>query len=138
MGEISNNKSENLSEALIVKIQKVIENTSLNNKFPNIINKEKINVFIRKCAHIFEFLILAIIVYFLMVSLKLNHREVIIYTLFIILLYAVIDEFRQLYIQGRHSQVRDIIIDFIGGVIGVILCEITFKIIRFRVKFRIK
>lgn len=39
------------------------------------------------------------------------------------LLYAVIDEYRQLYIPGRTSSVRDIVIDFIGGIVRVIILQ---------------
>lgn len=48
-------------------------------------------------------------------------KDVIIYTLFVVLLYAVGDEFHQLYVEGRTGRVEDIIIDFIGGSIGVSL-----------------
>ena len=42
------------------------------------------------------------------------------------LLYAVIDEFRQIYIPGRNSNVKDIVIDFIGGIGGVIIFQCVF------------
>lgn len=56
----------------------------------------------------------------------INSSEFIIYTLFFVLLYAVIDEFRQIYIPGRNSNVKDIVIDFIGGIGGVIIFQCVF------------
>ena len=52
-----------------------------------------------------------------------------IYILFIVLFYAVSDEFHQLYVQGRNSSVLDIIIDFIGGLIGTIIFYLSCYIV---------
>lgn len=54
------------------------------------------------------------------------------------LLYAVMDEYRQLYIPGRTSSVRDIVIDFIGGIVGVIISQfiIGFKKIISKIHLR--
>ena len=69
---------------------------------------------------------LAILISFALESFNIKNREVIIYTLFFVLLYAVIDEFRQIYIPGRNSNVKDIVIDFIGGIGGVIIFQCVF------------
>lgn len=126
VGEVSNNKSTLIAETILGKTESVINNYLENDKETININSnndfiKKINVLLRKFAHAFEFLIFAILLYCLLNSFKLKDREVIIYTLFIILLYAVIDEFRQLYIPQRGSSVRDVVIDFIGGIIGVMI-----------------
>lgn len=124
-GESSNNTSVSITEGIINKTQSVINNS--NNS--SIIKNDdyfikKLNKYIRKFAHGFEFLVLALIVFSALKSFNIKNRECIIYTLFIVLLYAVIDEYRQLYIPGRNSSVRDIVIDFIGGIVGVIiLCK---------------
>ena len=86
-------------------------------------SKLHINIYIRKFAHGFEFFVLALLIFLTLKSFNIKSREVIIYTLFIVLLYAVIDEYRQLYIPGRNSNVRDVVIDFIGGIVGVIISQ---------------
>ena len=52
---------------------------------------------------------------------KIKDMNIVIYSLFIILLIATIDEFFQLFIQDRTSSVKDVLIDFTGGIIGNIL-----------------
>lgn len=127
-GESSNNTSVSITEGIINKTQVVINN-NVNNSDSSIIIRndddfiKKLNIYIRKFAHGFEFLVLSLIIFLTLKSFDIKNRECIIYTLFIVLLYAVIDEYRQLYIPGRTSSVRDIVIDFIGGIVGVIILQ---------------
>lgn len=127
-GESSNNTSVSITEGIINKTQSVINNNVNNSDSLAIIRNDddfikKLNKYIRKFAHGFEFLVLSLIVFSALKSFNIKSRECIIYTLFIVLLYAVIDEYRQLYIPGRNSSVRDIVIDFIGGIVGVIILQ---------------
>ena len=133
-GEASNNTSVSITEGIINKTQAVINNNVNNNDNSSIIRNDddfikKPNIYIRKFAHGFEFLVLSLIIFLTLKSFDIKNRECIIYTLFIVLLYAVIDEYRQLYIPGRTSSVRDIVIDFIGGIVGVIILQfiVSFK-----------
>lgn len=133
-GESSNNTSVSITEGIINKTQSVINNNINNSDSLAIIRNDsefiiKLNKYIRKFAHGFEFLVLALILFSTLKSFNIKNRDCIIYTLFIVLLYAVIDEYRQLYIPGRNSSVRDIVIDFIGGIVGVIILQfiISFK-----------
>ena len=128
VGEVSNDKSISMVEVILGKTEEVINNHLESNDQSININKndvliEKLNKLFRKFAHAFEFSILAILVYCLLSYFNLKNREVIIYTLFIVLLYAVIDEFRQLYIPQRGSSVKDVVIDFVGGVGGVMISQ---------------
>lgn len=130
-GESSNNTSIFITEGIINKTQSVINNNVNNSDNSSIIKNDdyfikKLNKYIRKFAHGFEFLVLSLIIFLTLKSFDIKNRECIIYTLFIVLLYAVIDEYRQLYIQGRTSSVRDIVIDFIGGIVRVITLQFIF------------
>ena len=130
VGEVSNDKSTSMVEVILGKTEEVINNHLESNDQSININKndvliEKLNKLFRKFAHAFEFSILAILVYCLLSYFNLKNREVIIYTLFIVLLYAVIDEFRQLYIPQRGSNVKDVVIDFVGGVGGVMISQLV-------------
>lgn len=134
-GEASNNTSVSITEGIINKTQAVINNNVNNNDNSSIIRNDddfikKLNIYIRKFAHGFEFLVLALLIFLTLKSFNIKSRECIIYTLFIVLLYAVIDEYRQLYIPGRTSSVRDIVIDFIGGTVGVIISQFIIVLIK--------
>lgn len=50
----------------------------------------------------------------------------IIYILFICLFYAVTDEFHQSFIPGRTSLVSDILVDFMGAMIGLGLFYLSY------------
>lgn len=79
------------------------------------------NVFVRKSAHAFEFLVLAILLLWAMACHEIKGMKAVIFTLLIVLFYAMTDEFHQLFVPGRGASINDVMIDFIGGVIGSIL-----------------
>lgn len=90
---------------------------------------EGINLFIRKNAHAFEYCVLATLVTVLLFHFGMRGRGAIVYILFICLLYAVLDEFHQLYVPGRTSQVSDVLIDFAGANIGMWFSYFVYYII---------
>lgn len=86
------------------------------------------NVFVRKSAHAFEFLVLAILILWAMTCHDIKGIKAIFFTLLIVLFYAITDEFHQLFVAGRGASLKDVKIDFIGGVIGSIFyCLINFR-----------
>lgn len=91
------------------------------NSWRNSTRSAKIYYIFRKCAHGFEFFVLAFIVSLIFIKTSVTRRETIVYTLFIVLLCAVFDEYFQMYIQGRSSSVGDVLIDFTGGTLSVIV-----------------
>lgn len=111
------------SKAESVKDYKeAIESNSLiSNTKRAIQNKDKaaLNLELRKAAHAFEFLILAVLLCNAFFVCGFGGAKAVIYILFIVLFYAVTDEFHQIYVAGRNSNVRDVLIDFCGGSIGL-------------------
>ena len=61
-------------------------------------------------------------------NFNINFREKFIYSLFIVLIVAVLDEFDQMYVADRSSLVSDIIIDFMGGILGALLSSLIIYI----------
>lgn len=131
-GVSSNNFSRNI-------IQKVIVSQTDSNE-ENIDNAKdynwfiyNLNIVIRKFAHAIEFCVLAIILSIVINSFKVETKLAVVSTMFIVLLLAVFDEFYQIYIPGRNSNVRDVLIDFIGGIIGIsifYISKLIFKVIK--------
>lgn len=80
---------------------------------------EKLNLIIRKNAHAFEYIVLALLTCSVFFINKFRGKGVIVYVLFICLLYAVSDEFHQLFVPGRTSLVSDVMIDFSGALVGL-------------------
>lgn len=104
-------------------MQKIIESDYISSSFHGV-NKDKLNKLFRKCAHVAEYCLLAFILSVVFKILKVNNGKYTIHILFTVLLVAVLDEFYQMYIPGRNSNVLDVLIDFSGGVIGVIIFSI--------------
>ncbi|MCI9071021.1 MULTISPECIES: VanZ family protein [Clostridia] len=82
---------------------------------------------IRKAAHFTEYFIL----YCLTINVLkfyFNIKKAAIYSLLIVLGYAISDEIHQYFIPGRDMAIRDVIIDFSGGILGFIINIIIYKI----------
>ena len=111
-------------------IETLYEKINFNSSQETIITTKrrvKLAYLIRKSAHFFEYGALAallIIVFYLLKQSSLNR---VVYSLFITLLCAVMDEFYQSFIN-RGSRVQDIIIDFSGALVGTIFVVIGMKI----------
>jgi VanZ family protein len=80
---------------------------------------------VRKGAHLLEFLALGIELAAIMVTWEKKGYNIFA-VLFFVLLTAVIDESLQIF-SDRADSVTDILIDFIGGLIGVSLVLITYN-----------
>ncbi|MFL0194280.1 VanZ family protein [Clostridium sp. WILCCON 0269] len=93
-------------------------NKKINNS-PNTNRMEKLNLILRKNAHAFEYIVLAIITTVLLFSFNVKGKSAVIYIMFICLFYAVTDEFHQMFVPGRSSLVSDVLIDFSGSIIGI-------------------
>jgi len=78
------------------------------------------NFIVRKIAHFLEYLILYILL-FNAVYDKLNFKKAIVISLLGVFLYACSDEIHQLFVPGRASRLRDVIIDTSGGALGALI-----------------
>ena len=72
-----------------------------------------------KVAHLFEYAVLYLLVYRALISGKsaFDKRKIVV-ALFLVTLYGASDEFHQSFIPGRESRLRDVFIDFLGGLLG--------------------
>lgn len=119
------NKSTGTSDKVIttmIEIKDKITNNETPNNEKEIIIKNS-SFYIRKIAHITEYLILG----FLMFNL-LNQYSItkIYYAIGLSILYSCTDEFHQLFISGRSGSIRDVLIDSIGILIGTYLYKLLF------------
>ena len=109
--------SSKLSDGIIVKVANVFVNKKLSvEKQEEIL--EKYTTIVRKTAHFVIYLILGILVINLFIEYDIKH--LILISLLVCLLYSISDEFHQLFIDGRSGEIRDIIIDTIGSLTGII------------------
>lgn len=83
---------------------------------------------VRKLAHITEYAILAVILYFLINQFTRKRRIVILMTFFIIFLLASMDEIHQLFIPLRGAKFSDVLIDSLGGLVGIGLINLIYDL----------
>lgn len=97
--------------------------------------QQRLNLIVRKNAHAFEYCVLAILVSIVLSIFNLKGKNSIIYIMFICLFYAVTDEFHQAFVPGRSSLVSDVLIDFCGSLIGMLL-YMLFRNLFYKIKIK--
>ena len=95
----------------------------------------KLDVTIRKCAHMTLFAILAIFVFLWLRSFNIDNYNAVMLTLFICGLYAGFDELHQHFVNKRNARLTDMCIDENGAVISMVLVWFYLKIKNIRTKF---
>jgi VanZ family protein len=88
---------------------------------------------IRKSAHMTEYAILAITVSFSLYAYEKKGIGLILRSEVICILYAMTDEFHQLFIPGRSGEITDVFIDGFGALIGCLLFILIIKKILVRI-----
>ncbi len=103
---------------------------SFNTFLSNIgVNFQVTNFMVRKAAHFTEHMVLGFFLLFMLRSYTKNIFSNILNILFIGLFVPVVDEFTQLFIEGRGGEIRDVVIDFSGILTGIIIAFIIVYII---------
>jgi len=84
-----------------------------------------------KIEHSGAYLVLAVLVNFTyMFQRKIPefYNKPVIFTFFTIVFYGLVDEIHQMFIPGRMADVRDLIADAIGGIVGILIVQLIKKI----------
>lgn len=87
-------------------------------------NTDTLNFIIRKIAHFTEYFILGLLTH----NMIYNYNKKTYISIIICILYAISDELHQLITPGRNYQIKDILIDSSGSILGIYLLFIYFKI----------
>ena len=77
--------------------------------------------YVRKVAHMTEYAILSVLLYLWLERWQFTELRKNIFAVLMSMLYAASDEIHQLFVQGRTGSVRDVIIDSVGAVLGVLI-----------------
>ena len=111
----------------VVKVVSQFVNVPLEKIDRPTVKFNKINYYVRKNAHFFQYLIFSILLCAAVRQFKLYKSSELFLLLFFLLLFPVLDEFIQKYIPGRTSNIFDIMLDFSGGVFGMLIFNINAK-----------
>ena len=113
-------ESNQLSSGIIKRIYDIIKMIA-----PDIrLDLESLNHIIRKLAHFGVYLILGILIANGLIYNKKSRINAILLALLICILYAISDEIHQIFIPGRSGQVSDVLIDSLGGLVGIVLLDL--------------
>lgn len=107
----SNGLSKNLARIFIELVQRINPDVNL--------NLSRVNHLLRKSAHFFSYMILGILIMNVLRRMKVSKAKGIVLALLICILYAISDEFHQLFVPGRGGQLKDVFIDTAGSIVGI-------------------
>jgi VanZ family protein len=118
--------SKKKSGFVLEKIEPAVVNAATKIGIDNI-NEDNLHFFVRKNAHMFNYFVLGILVFngVRLIVLKNKYRFLLSWASTII--FASIDEFYQTFIPGRSGEIRDVFIDNIGSLIGIVFIFLIFN-----------
>ena len=123
------NQPANISKELSQNIEKLLNSTPIiGNILSDILNSPNSQFIVRKSAHVILFCLLSILCFIVIYEIKKNAKLSTLISLSITFIYVCIDEIHQLLIPGRGSQIRDVLIDSIGAIMGLIAINLIFML----------
>ncbi len=109
--EQSADLSGGITEFVNEVVEKVVPQTDL--------HIEQISYFVRKNAHFFAYMLLAILTLNALRRSGVRGRKSGALAFVISVLYAISDEVHQLFVPGRSGQVSDVLLDSVGALTGI-------------------
>ena len=89
------------------------------------VDKKVLVIIIRKAAHIVEYLILFVLIFINFYEYK--KKNIYTFSLIFSLIYAIFDELHQTFIYERSGCITDVIIDFVGITLGLLIIKIFYR-----------
>jgi len=138
---IASSKSSQYIVTIILNIYEKIVNTPFLDK----IRIQKMGIIehiVRKGAHFSEYAVLAGMIMLHWAVWKKKGKEWMALSIFLSALYAITDEFHQIFVPGRAGRVTDVLIDTSGAITGMLIfCILSLlnqkRIIRKEKKFKV-
>lgn len=118
-------KSSKLSGEVTKKVIEVIKNIDKT----AITYPEKAETVIRKIAHYSIYTLGGILILLHVNLYNLSRKKKILISTLIGICYAITDEVHQLFISGRSGEIRDICIDLLGVITGIIILSLIMYLI---------
>lgn len=108
---VSNQLSTSITEKIIETVHKIIPATD--SKLANL------NGIVRKNAHFIIYFVLGLFVTAALKIFGFTGTRLVLFALLICVVYAISDEFHQYFVDGRGPQVKDVLIDSAGAILGI-------------------
>ena len=104
----------------VVNKTNIVEIYEEKNNTDNETALEDVDRIFRKVAHVIEYLVLAVLLCLALSEYNSSLNKILLISFIVCLLYSVSDEAHQLLVSGRSGEIRDIIIDNVGCIIGLL------------------
>lgn len=89
---------------------------------------ENLQTPMRKIAHFSIYTVGGVLVMVFFSKLNITSKKKIIYSLVFCAIYAVLDELHQYFVPGRSCEIRDVLIDSTGSLLGILVSHYIIKI----------
>lgn len=122
-GAVSSDLSYKVSEKVVIVADRVLNLRLSNDEITYY--KERINYPVRKAAHMTEYACLAVAIAFPLYVYGVRGIALMILTGSLCVSYAMLDEYHQSFVAGRSPSGRDVAIDSIGVICGVIIVRVV-------------
>lgn len=100
---------------------------SFESLFQNFLDYHTLSYIVRKIAHFTEYFILGLLIYHLVKQYRVISKTEIIWMILFCVIYAMSDEFHQVFIGGRSPKVFDVIIDSLGSSLSILILQLLQK-----------
>ena len=117
--------SDGVIENTIGNIYKLTHKNTNEEKLKEI--KIKYTHITRKTAHFTIYMILGLLVGLLLKEYNIDTKKAILYGILICMCYAISDEIHQIFVSGRSGEIRDVLIDTCGSMVGLLITRIKNK-----------
>ena len=123
--EQSGSESQQFTETIVKIIAPNYEALSEEQKTAVV---DSLDAVIRKLAHMFIYAVLAVLSSCALLARRHTEKpkNKLLQSLIFCILYAVTDEFHQLFVPGRAGMIRDVFIDSSGAIIGLLFVFTTY------------
>ncbi|AHM57195.1 hypothetical protein EAL2_c19140 [Peptoclostridium acidaminophilum DSM 3953] len=113
--DISDRKSQAVLERVEPAVEKMEESLKI-----QIADNGRLHFYVRKNAHMFNYFVLAVLMATcLRMSGVRGYRSYLI-AYIVVTLFSAVDEYYQTFIPGRSGEVRDVLVDNVGVVMGLV------------------
>lgn len=111
--EKSNSLSKGITKIIIETVEKLAPTKELNLSI--------LNHIVRKNAHFLAYLVLGVLLIKGLEIIGITGRKAIFTGILIAVIFAISDEVHQLFVPGRGGQLKDVLIDSAGAIVGVFI-----------------
>lgn len=122
--------SASASSSITVKVVSVIEKITGNNIPDDSRTYGNIHWFVRKTAHFLEYMALGASLIMPYSCLLYNKYNIAVLCEATSVFYAATDEFHQLFVPGRDGNIKDVCIDGMGALVGIVFIFILLAMIK--------